>query len=101
MSSEQWSDITLSVLNHNFQIRSVSKDVPYLEQAAESIEREIRQIHKEGKILGPDRIAIMAALRLTFRYLSDQAAHDVNIQDSQKSDEQIQALIGKIKKTIA
>jgi cell division protein ZapA (FtsZ GTPase activity inhibitor) len=97
--NKDWEDVTLHIMNQTFQIRSQSKDVATLKASSEKIEKEIRSIHQEGKIIGPDRVVMMAALRLVFQLLSEHAEETSG--GSFIETDKVEEMVKKLKKTIS
>lgn len=62
--------VTVTILDRPFQV-SCSRDERFaLESAARFLDGRMRDIRSGGKVVGVDRIAVMAALNITHELLS-------------------------------
>lgn len=59
-------NITVSVLSRDFSFACEPDEENRVKEAAAYLDTQMRDIHKAGKILGNDRIAIMAAMNICF-----------------------------------
>ena len=70
----------ITLLGHSYVIACPPDAQDKLERSARYLDRAMQGIHARGKVLGAERIAIMAALNIT---------HDLlEALDAQRSDEQ-------------
>ncbi|MFD2191379.1 cell division protein ZapA [Pistricoccus aurantiacus] len=70
----------ISLLGRNYVIACPSEERVQLERAALYLDRSMRSIHAQGKILGTEKIAVMAALNITHEL--------VKLLEERKSDEE-------------
>ena len=59
-------NITVSVLSRDFSFACEPDEENRVKEAAAYLDSQMRDIQKTGKILGNDRIAIMAAMNICF-----------------------------------
>ena len=59
MSSQ---NITVKILEKNYQIKCPEDSVNELKEAATFVDEEMRKIRDSGKVIGVDRIAVICAL---------------------------------------
>lgn len=60
----------VSILGRTFRIACTPEEEPQLRQAVEYLDARMREIRDGGKVVGQERIAIMAALNITHELLS-------------------------------
>ena len=56
--------LEVSILDRSFRIACTPEEEAGLRQAVEYLDRKMREIRDSGKVVGLDRIAVMAALNL-------------------------------------
>jgi cell division protein ZapA len=64
--SDSRKNITVSVLSRDFSFACEPDEENRVKEAATYLDSQMRDIQKAGKILGNDRIAIMAAMNICF-----------------------------------
>lgn len=76
------SGITIHILDKEYVIACDEDERHDLQRSADYLDAKMREIHDSGKIIGTDRIAVMAALNITHELLSqdgDSAISSVSI----------------------
>ena len=61
--------VTVYILGNEYHVSSPADQVEKLEKAAKELDARMREIKSGGRIIGMDRIAVMAALNLAFELL--------------------------------
>ena len=77
MSDNQFVDIKL--MGYEFRVACPSAEIDLLKQAIELLTHHIEVIKASGKIVGADRIAMMAAISLSHDYLKISHTEDFDI----------------------
>lgn len=72
--------VTVNIMGAEYHVSSPEEEIPQLEMAAKDLDRRMRDIKKSGRIVGIERIAVMAALNLAYELL--QSGH----MDSETSE---------------
>jgi len=72
--SEASSTVTVTILGKEYQVACPADEVDALTRAAGFLNDQMEQIRSSGKVVGLDRVAVMAALNITNDYLSGQNA---------------------------
>lgn len=75
--------VTLRILEREYQFSSPDGQESELESAARFLDGRMREIRDSGRVVGTERIAVMAALNLAFELLhgdqdSEQATGDLS-----------------------
>ncbi len=73
--------VTVKILDKEYQIACPADEVDSLTKSARFLDQRMADIRTSGKVVGLDRIAVMAALNITHEYLT---------QDSSSSEEKEQ-----------
>lgn len=68
--------ITVRILDKELQLGCLPDQEATLQQAAELLDQEMQTIRRAGKIIGADRIAIMAALNIAYELLQHRHNKD-------------------------
>ncbi len=85
--------VTINILDKEFQINCPAEEKPALVNSARHLDQRMRTIRDSGKIVGLDRIAVMAALNTTYELLKVQ---EKEAQSSEGSSDKLSRLSGKI-----
>ncbi len=72
--SEQAQTVTVRILDKDYQVACPEEEVEALTASARYLDQQMQQIRTGGKVLGIDRIAVMAALNIANDYLKNQNA---------------------------
>lgn len=78
------STVNVRILDREFRVSCPPEEQQHLIESAEFLDARMREIRGTGRVIGVDRIAMMAALNLTSELLS----HENNTQDANHSTEQ-------------
>jgi cell division protein ZapA len=62
--------LEVSILDRSFRIACTEEEEAGLRQAVDYLDRKMREIRDNGKIVGHERIAIMAALNIAHELLA-------------------------------
>lgn len=66
----QFTPITVSIMGSEYHVSSPEAQVEKLQAAANDLDKRMREIKSGGRIVGVERIAVMAALNLCYEILS-------------------------------
>ncbi len=83
--SSQTVPVTVSVLDQDFRIGCPENEREALIASAAYLDKKMRDIKATGRIMGQDKIAVMAALHITHELL--QTRQDVQAQTPQALDQ--------------
>jgi cell division protein ZapA len=70
MKSKSADGITIHVLDKEYKIACSEEERHDLQRSADYLDNKMREIRESGKIIGSDRIAVMAALNITHELLA-------------------------------
>ena len=78
--SDMFAHITIRILEKEYQVSCPAEEKANLLASVELLNKKMREIRDSGKVIGLDRIAIMAALNLANELLK-RAGDDRQIKD--------------------
>lgn len=87
------STLTVKILDREFRVSCPPEEQQHLIDSAEFLDKRMREIRETGRVIGVDRIAMMAALNLTSELLSHE---NTNQQASQSVNSAIDRMANKI-----
>ena len=70
------SVLTVNIMDREFRVNCPEADQQNLIDSASNLDERMRQIRDMGRVIGVDRIAIMAALNLASELLSSEGSSD-------------------------
>lgn len=85
------NSVTVQILDKEYSIICPQEERSNLVSAARYLDGKMREIRSSGKVIGADRIAVMAALNITHDLLHRQDTPDVQVSGSTR--EQVRDLL--------
>lgn len=93
------NSVTVQILDKEYSIICPQEERTNLVSAARYLDGKMREIRSSGKVIGADRIAVMAALNITHDLLHRQSLPEV--QTSGSTREQVRDLLEKVDLVLA
>ncbi|MCP4414423.1 MAG: cell division protein ZapA [Gammaproteobacteria bacterium] len=87
------STLTVNILDREFRVNCSKSEQQHLVESATSLDKRMREIKDTGRVIGVDRIAIMAALNLASELLSTENENSGSIEKINQSIERMQEKI--------
>lgn len=88
----------VNILGKEYRIACAPDEEDALFKAARMVNERMQDIRNSGKVIGTDRIAVMAALNLAHDLLNQTPAESADLADTQKRlrslREQVEAALG-------
>ncbi|MEO4048567.1 cell division protein ZapA [Pseudomonas sp. CAU 1711] len=94
----QPNTVTVHILDKEYCIACPAQERANLESAARYLDGKMREIRSGGKVIGADRIAVMAALNITHDLLHKQQRLD---QEATTTREKVRDLLDKVDSALA
>lgn len=85
--------INVKILNKDYQVSCPPGSESQLDAAASYLDQKMRDIRQNGRVVGLERIAIMAALNITHELLSYRQQKDEYVQTVSDQIERLQLKI--------
>lgn len=93
------NSVTVQILDKEYSIICPQEERNNLVSAARYLDGKMREIRSSGKVIGADRIAVMAALNITHDLLHRQATPEVQVSGSTR--EQVRDLLERVDLVLA
>ena len=74
MTDKSSDGITIHILDKEYMISCSEEERHDLQRSADYLDNKMREIRDSGKIIGTDRIAVMAALNISHELLTEDGA---------------------------
>ena len=87
------STITVTILDREFRVSCPLEEQQHLIESAEVLDQRMREIRDTGRVIGVDRIAVMAALNITSDLLSNETTNDTELQSTNQAIDRMQTKI--------
>jgi len=91
------STLTVNIMDREFRVNCPAEDQQNLIDSAASLDERMREIRDTGRVIGVDRIAIMAALNLASELLSTEGSSGELLDNANNA---INRMENKIEKTL-
>ena len=76
--------VNIRILDKEYQVNCPPEEQSALIQSSQVLDQRMREIRKSGSVIGLERMAVMAALNLTYDLLqAESRAHDSKALDSE------------------
>ena len=89
----QFDTLTVRILDKEYCIICPPDEQANLESTARYLNDKMREIRASGKVIGAERIAVMAALNITHELLHQ---HKAQQQMSQQAQQQVRDLLDRV-----
>ena len=76
MSSEIPNTVIVNILDKDYQVGCPPEQQAELAQSAQHLDSQMRKIREAGKVIGLDRIAVMAALNIAHELMQEKSRAD-------------------------
>jgi cell division protein ZapA len=93
------NSVTVHILDKEYSIICPAEERSNLIGAARYLDGKMREIRSSGKVIGGDRIAVMAALNITHDLLHRQETPDVSASGATR--EQVRDLLDRVDLALA
>ena len=93
------NSVTVQILDKEYSIICPQEERSNLISAARYLDGKMREIRSSGKVIGADRIAVMAALNITHDLLHRQDTPDLQVSGSTR--EQVRDLLERVDLVLA
>ena len=87
------TNVIVNILEKDYEVACAPGEVDALKASARYVDRQMQSIRNSGKVIGLDRVAVMAALNIANEYLGTESRR-------KQSEERIDLLAEKLKQVI-
>lgn len=85
--------IDINILGREFRVACPEDEQESLLSAATYLDRKMREIRDQGKVIGVERIAVMAALNMAYELLSTQLGGGFDMLEIKRRMSSMEALM--------
>lgn len=89
--------VTVNILGREYQVACPEEERDALERSARHLDEQMREIRNTGKIVGTERIAVMAALNLAHELLSLDNGQRETGRTVQRLSDRIDRILGEVR----
>lgn len=94
--NEENTPVVIRILDKEYRIACQPEEQAGLEASARMVDGKMREIRSSGKVIGTDRIAVMAALNLAHDLLQTHSTQDYTAQDVNRRIQRLQEKIESV-----
>jgi len=97
MKQHKSNAVTVKILDKDYQVSCPEGEQNSLLESARHLDQRMRAIRQSGKVIGLERIAVMAALNITHELLIQTTRAE---RGGEEFDNDLRRLVGKLDDTI-
>ena len=91
--SKEVSGLDVNIMGREFRVSCTEEERRELRKAVDHLNSKMREIRDTGKVVGVERIAIMAALNIAHEYLSTRMDGGFDVREFKRRMSSMQATI--------
>ncbi len=91
--TQESKPLDVNIMGREFKVACTDEERPDLLRAVEYLDRKMRDIRDAGKVVGIERIAVMAALNIAHELLRTKVSDGVDLGDLKRKIGTMQASI--------
>ena len=96
MSSESARTLSVTILDREFRVVCSEAERPELLDAVAYLDKKMREIRDSGKVVGSERVAIMAALNITHELLTTRNRGGFDMEEFKRRIDHMQAALDAV-----
>ncbi|MCL6415684.1 cell division protein ZapA [Aestuariirhabdus sp. Z084] len=96
MSQDPPNTASVQILDKEYRVACADDERNALLSAANYLDTKMREIRRSGKTIGLERIAVMAALNITYELLNDTTGDGTKADSDPERKERIEQMIKKL-----
>ena len=97
-NSENNTSVNIHIMGNEYHVASPENEIENLEVAARALDKRMKEIKQGGKIVGLERIAVMAALNLSYELMFGDST---SAEETVAINQRIQKLQDKVDGALA
>jgi len=91
--SKEAKSLDVQILGRDFRVSCTDEEEPELMRAVEYLDRKMRDIRDQGKVIGTERIAVMAALNIAHELLTTRVPGGFDVGEVKRRMRSMQSAI--------
>jgi cell division protein ZapA len=96
MSESIIETVAVRILEKDYQVNCPAEEVQALTESAKYLDNQMKTIRDSGKVLGVDRIAVMAALNIANEYLRNRDVAGTVTNTAEKKIQVLNEQLGQV-----
>ena len=97
-SKSENKSVSIHIMGNEYHVSSPENEIEKLEDAARSLDKRMKEIKEGGRIMGLERVAVMAALNLSYELMHGESS---SAEETAEIDLRLQKLTEKIDSALA
>jgi cell division protein ZapA len=93
--SEEQIPVTVRILDKEYRVACQPDEQEGLIDSARLLDQRMREIRQTGRVIGSDRIAVMAALNITYELLQAKQTHSKGDRETERRLFDLQQRLGE------
>jgi cell division protein ZapA len=85
--------VTVQILDKEYRIACVPDEQHGLMECARMLDQRMREVRQNGRVIGADRIAVMASLNLLYDMMQQRDRRGVDVERLAKLQERVSAAV--------
>ena len=90
--------VSIHIMGNEYHVASPDDEVEKLEEAARALDKRMREIKEGGRIMGLERVAVMAALNLSYELMHGKST---SLEETTEINQRMQKLQDKVDNALA
>ena len=90
--------VSIHIMGNEYHVASPENEVTKLEEAARALDKRMREIKEGGRIIGLERVAVMAALNLSYELMHGETT---SLEETNEINLRIKNLKDKVETALA
>jgi len=90
--------VSIHIMGNEYHVASPEDEIAKLEQAARALDTRMREIKEGGRVMGLEKVAVMAALNLSYELMHGETT---SLEETNEINQRIQKLQQKVDTALA
>ncbi len=90
--------VSIHIMGNEYHVSSPENEISKLEDAARALDKRMREIKEGGRILGLEKVAVMAALNLSYELMHGESS---SAEETAQIDQRLLELTEKVDSALA
>jgi len=93
--SEEQKPVTINILDKEYTVACTDDEREALNSSVEFLNGKIKEVRSNGKVVGSERIVVMAALNIVHEFLEKESSNEVP-EDAQETIKRVHNKISNV-----
>jgi cell division protein ZapA len=97
-SKAENKSVSIHIMGNEYHVSSPENEIEKLENAARALDKRMREIKEGGRVIGLERVAVMAALNLSYELMHGESS---SAEETAQIDSRLLKLTEKVDSALA